>query len=252
MLTVCRTFPTPTLPKHTPSLYTPADKHCFLNLFDCITVNITLSPGEGAAATKIQKMSSVCFFLCGVTLTRSIQMCFSTKFGTVLSYLKFSWKKYIVLLAALVLRKTQNVGFALSVLFISKIWSNLNCRFIPVNLLFWDLYFGQVEQKFCGINTAQETSDKVSLLITSQQLTVIKWPDNAFLLYQSTNRWNLQSSLIARDEECCFNLFRYSWNAIKFTSITESCLSKHRMAFSWGPFRPEFQNLLFCALRRRP
>ena len=94
-------------------------------------------------------------------------MCFSTKFGTVLSYLKFSWKKYIVLLAALVLRKTQNVGFALSVLFISKIWSNLNCRFIPVNLLFWDLYFGQVEQKFCGINTAQETSDKVSLLITS-------------------------------------------------------------------------------------
>ena len=90
MLTVCRTFPTPTLPKHTPFLYTPADKHCFLNLFDCITVNITLSQGEGAGATKIQKMSSVCFFLCGVTLTRSIQMCFSTKFGTVLSYLKFS------------------------------------------------------------------------------------------------------------------------------------------------------------------
>ena len=47
-------------------------------------------------------------------------MCFSTKFGTVLSYLKFSRKKYIVLLAALVLRKTQNVGFALSMNFLFR------------------------------------------------------------------------------------------------------------------------------------
>ena len=37
------------------------------------------------------------------------------------------------------------------------------------------LYFGKVEQKFCGIETAQETSDTVSLLITSQQLTVIQY-----------------------------------------------------------------------------
>ena len=114
-----------------------------------------------------------------------------------------------------------------------------------MNLVFWDLYFGQVEQKFCGINTAQETSEKVSLLITSQQLT-------AFLLYQSTNRWNLQSSPIARDDEYCFIFLRYSRNGIKFTFIAESCRSKHRMAFSWGPFWPEFQNLLFCALTRRP
>ena len=56
-----------------------------------------------------------------------------------------------------------------------------------MSLLFWDLYFRQVEQKFCGINTAQETWDKGALLITSQQLTVIKEPDNLFLLYQSIN-----------------------------------------------------------------
>ena len=40
-------------------------------------------------------------------------------------------------------------------------------------LLFWGLHLGKVE-KFCGINTAQESSDTVSVLITSQQLTVKK------------------------------------------------------------------------------
>ena len=81
---------------------------------------MTLDPGEGASATKIQKMSCLPmwflahrFFLCGVTLKLSIRMCFSTKFGTVLSYLKFSWKKYLVLLAALVLCKTHNLEFVL-------------------------------------------------------------------------------------------------------------------------------------------
>lgn len=44
-------------------------------------------------------------------------MYFSPKFGTVLSYLKFSSKKYIVFLAALVLHKTESLGFALSMYF---------------------------------------------------------------------------------------------------------------------------------------
>ena len=43
-----------------------------------------------------------------------------------------------------------------------------------------------------------------------------------YLLYQSTNRWNLQFTLIARDEECCFIFFRHSWNAIEEEAITLS------------------------------
>ena len=52
--------------------------------------------------------------------------------------------------------------------------------------------------------------------------------DNAFLLYQSTNRWNLQSSIIARDDEYSCIFLRDSRMAVKFTSITESCLAKYR------------------------
>ena len=60
-------------------------------------------------------------------------------------------------------------------------------------------------------------------------------------------------SLLLLPETTSIVLFflRYSRNAIKSTFITENRLSKHRMAFSWGPFRPEFQNLLFCALTKR-
>ena len=47
-----------------------------------------------------------------------------------------------------------------------------------------------------SINTAQETSDTVSVLMTSQQLTVKKWPHNALLLYQSTNRWKCSLLLL--------------------------------------------------------
>ena len=50
-------------------------------------------------------ISSPPFILGCVTEKLSIQKCFSTEFGTVLPYLKFSWKKYFVLLAALVLVK---------------------------------------------------------------------------------------------------------------------------------------------------
>ena len=52
--------------------------------------------------------------------------------------------------------------------------------------------------------------------------------DNAFLLYQSTNRWNLQSSIIARDDEYSCIFLRDSRLAVKVTSITDSCLAKYR------------------------
>ena len=50
----------------------------------------------------------------------SIQKCFITEFVTVLPYLKFSWKKYFVLLAALMLSKTEYLGFALCMYFLVR------------------------------------------------------------------------------------------------------------------------------------
>ena len=48
-----------------------------------------------------------------------------------------------------------------------------------------------------------------------------------------------------------FSLGIVGWQ-LNCSSVTEGCLSKYWLAFLWGLFRPEFQNLLFCALRRRP
>ena len=69
-----------------------------------------------------------------------------------------------------------------------------------------------------------------------------------FLLYQSHNRWNLQPETTS--------ILSFSLGIVgrqlNCSCVTEGCLSKHWVAFTWGLFRPEFQNLLFCALRRRP
>ena len=63
--------------------------------------------------------SPPCILVC-VTETLSLQKCFSTEFVTVLPYLKVSWNKYFVLLAALVLSKTEYLGFALCMYFLFR------------------------------------------------------------------------------------------------------------------------------------
>ena len=68
-------------------------------------------------------------------------MCFSTKFGTVLSYLKFSSKKYIVLLGALVLCKTQNLEFALCTIYFENVVQSklqiYSCELVILRFVLW-------------------------------------------------------------------------------------------------------------------
>ena len=149
MFTVCRVSPTPTPQNsHThrncynygPCLTLKSILHCFLKLFHCSDFNYHSGPGWGGCCNKsaynYNKLlrnsknwichlfahvisSPPCILGC-VSEKLSIQKCFSTEFVTVLPYLKFSWKKYFVLLAVLVLSKTEYLRFALCMYFLFR------------------------------------------------------------------------------------------------------------------------------------